>query len=154
MSDFSVVAVRDPIVESVHQVSVAVVSADGRLVAHAGDPDLVTYWRSCAKPFQLLPLVQDGGVERFGLDRQMLALACASHNAEPLHRELGARWLKAVGITEADLNCGGHRSLWPKLAEQMIHDDVIPTPTLEQLLGQAFGHGGDGQTARLADRGI
>ena len=93
MTDLAVAVVRDPLVESIHSVSAAVVSADGRLVAHAGDVDLVTYWRSAAKPFQLLPLVVDGGVARFGLDRAMLALACSSHNAEPIHREIGARWL-------------------------------------------------------------
>ena len=32
--------------ETVHRVHVAVVDASGALVAHAGDPDLVTFWRS------------------------------------------------------------------------------------------------------------
>ncbi len=121
--------------EATHQVSVAVVSSDGRLVGHAGTPEMVTFWRSCAKPFQLLPLVEDGGVERFGLDAPMLALACASHNAEPVHREVGARWLTAIGAAEADLACGGHPSIWPTLANTMIHDDIVATPLWSNCSG-------------------
>ena len=68
---------RGTVLESRHAVHVAVVDSGGRLVAQAGDPDLVTFWRSAAKPFQALPLVEDGVVERFGLTRQVLALACA-----------------------------------------------------------------------------
>src|SRR5690349_10229804 len=108
MSDFHVVATRGPLAETVHHVSAVVANADGAISAHAGNPEMVTFWRSCAKPFQLLPLVEDGGVARYNLDNQMLALACASHNAEPIHREIGARWLAAIGATEADLACGGH----------------------------------------------
>lgn len=136
MSDFAIVAVRGQLVESIHRVSVAVSRPGGELVAWAGEPDLVTFWRSAAKPFQLLPLVEDGGIATFGLDRAMLALACGSHNAEPIHREVGARWLDALGLTERDLACGGHPSLWPALADKMIHDDVIPTPLYSNCSGK------------------
>ncbi|MES2306060.1 MAG: asparaginase [Gemmatimonadota bacterium] len=139
MSDFAVVAVRGPLVESIHRVSVAVTRPDGEMVAWAGDPSQVTFWRSAAKPFQLLPLVEDGGVESFGLDRAMLALACGSHNAEPIHREVGARWLAALGLSESDLSCGGHPSLWPALADMMIHDDVVPTPLWSNCSGKHAG---------------
>jgi len=148
MSDFAIVAVRGPLVESLHHVSVAVTRPDGSLVAWTGDPELVTFWRSAAKPFQLLPLIEDGGIGAFGLDRAMLALACGSHNAEPIHREVGARWLAALGLTEADLACGGHPSLWPALADQMLHDDITPSPLWSNcsgkhssLLAQARLHG-------------
>lgn len=126
MSDFAVVVERGPLVESIHRLSVAVSRPDGSLVAVAGDPELVTFWRSAAKPFQLLPLVEEGGIERFGLDQEMLALACGSHNAEPVHRAVGARWLATLGLNESDLACGGHPSLWPALANEMIHDEVVP----------------------------
>jgi L-asparaginase II len=106
------------------------------MVGSAGDPKLLTYWRSASKPFQLLPLVEAGGVERFGLDSSLLALACGSHNAEPIHRDVGARWLRAIGANESDLACGGHRSLWPALADTMVHDDIIPTPLWSNCSGK------------------
>jgi L-asparaginase II len=136
MTDLIVVATRGHLPESVHQVSAAVVNSDGRLLGQAGDPQLITYWRSAAKPFQLLPLVADGGIERFGLDQPMLALACGSHNAESVHREVAARWLTAIGASESDLACGGHPSLWPALADAMIHDDVTPSPIWSNCSGK------------------
>lgn len=135
MSDLKVISTRGPLPESTHEVSAAVVNGEGQLIGHAGDPEMITFWRSCAKPFQLLPLVDDGGIGRFGLDSRMLALACASHNAEPVHREVGAQWLAALGATEADLACGGHPSIWPSLANAMIHDDVIATPLWSNCSG-------------------
>jgi L-asparaginase II len=64
MTELHIKATRGALVESVHRVSVAVVDREGHLVAESGDPDLVTYWRSAAKPFQALPLVADGAADR------------------------------------------------------------------------------------------
>lgn len=50
---------RGAVVESRHEVSVAVADGDGVLRATAGDPELFTYARSAIKPLQALPLVQD-----------------------------------------------------------------------------------------------
>src|SRR4051812_30534302 len=98
-------------VESRHTVHVAVVDGNGKLVARAGDPELVTFWRSAAKPFQALPLVDDGAAERFGLTRQDLALACASHSSEPAQVSLVREFLQRIGCSERDLLCGPHRPL-------------------------------------------
>lgn len=136
MTTFQVVAVRGPLDESVHHVSVAVADAEGRLVAQARTPELVTFWRSAAKPFQLWPLVAGGGIARFGLDPEMLALACGSHNAEPIHRTVGQRWLDLVGLEEADLSCGGHPSLSARVAEQMVRDGIVPTELWSNCSGK------------------
>lgn len=136
MTDLSIVATRGNLDESVHHLSVAVTDTDGRLVAHAGNPELVTYFRSAAKPFQLYPLVHDGGVERFGLDDEMLALACGSHNAEPIHRAVAERWLAKAGLTEEDLACGGHFSLSPSYAREMTRTEVRPTPLWSNCSGK------------------
>ena len=75
---------RGNTVESEHLLHIAV--SDGRaLVASAGDPELVTFLRSAAKPMQALPIVEDGAARRFRLTDSELALCCASHNAEPRH---------------------------------------------------------------------
>src|SRR5690242_1530657 len=102
---------RGSVVESRHQVHVAVVDAAGKLVARAGNPELITFWRSAAKPFQAQPLVQDGAVERFTLTRQDLALACASHSSEPAQVALVRDFLQRIGCSERDLMCGPHRPL-------------------------------------------
>ena len=83
MTQLRVESTRSGTVESAHRVSVAVVRDDGELFASSGDPDLVSYMRSTAKPFQAMPLIQDGVAERFEITPQELALTCASHNSAP-----------------------------------------------------------------------
>ena len=135
MTDLHLVDLRGELAESRHRIALAVVDANGRRVAgeRTGEP---IFWRSCAKPFQLWPLVERGGVERFGLTPPMLALACASHNAESVHRDLVAAWLTAIGLEESALSCGGHLSLAPKVAEAMIRDRVEPGPLWSNCSGK------------------
>src|SRR3989449_11002001 len=93
-------------VEAVHEVHVAVVDSTGGLVARTGDPELVTFWRSAAKPFQALPLVEDGAAERFGLTSEELALACGSHSSEPGPVARGRELPRKSGGAERGLLCG------------------------------------------------
>jgi len=112
-------AIRGHIVESRHRVSAAVVDADGKLVASTGDSDLVTYWRSCAKPIQVLPLIEDGGADALGITDEEIALACASHNGEPRHLAVAQSLLEKARCAELDLECGPHPSLSPAIAREM-----------------------------------
>src|SRR5688572_17396590 len=100
-----VAVTRGALVESVHEVHAAVVDVNGSLIATDGNADLKTYWRSCAKPLQVMPLVRDGGLERFGWGDDELALACASHGGEPEHVAIAARMLASLELEEGDLAC-------------------------------------------------
>jgi L-asparaginase II len=106
-----VVVTRGPIVESRHRVHAAVVDSTGELLLAARDPRQTTWWRSCAKPFQVLPLVAEGGLERVGWGVDELALACASHGGEPEHVALAGAMLASLGLDEGDLACGPHEPL-------------------------------------------
>src|SRR4051812_50122298 len=61
-----VIVTRGALVESRHRVHAAVVNASGTPVAMARDSSIVTHWRSCAKPFQIMPLIESGGVGQPG----------------------------------------------------------------------------------------
>ena len=130
---------RGSVVESRHAVHVAVVDSNGRLVASAGDPDYRTFWRSAAKPFQAMPLVQDGVVERFGLTRQDLALACASHSSEPAQVALVREFLQRVGCSERDLMCGPHRPLSDAVAKDYETRGVRLTAVSSNCSGKHTG---------------
>lgn len=108
---FDVVVTRGGTVESRHRVHAAVVDANGTLLETARDPHTVTWWRSCAKPFQVMPLVRAGGLERLGWGSTQLALACASHGGEPEHVALAESMLAGIGLEEGDLACGAHEPL-------------------------------------------
>src|SRR6266581_7253005 len=110
--------VRGGVVEAVHAVHAAVVDARGELVARAGDPDLLTFWRSAAKPIQALPLVEDGVTDRFSFTSEELALVCASHSSEPGQVTRVRELLGKIGCSERDLLCGPH----PPLSEQVARD--------------------------------
>jgi L-asparaginase II len=101
-----VVTIRGRAVECVHYGSIAVTDATGKLVASVGDPLAVTFTRSALKPFQALPLVEDGGLNHFGLDGRALAIMCASHNAEPVHIAIVRHILAKIGAHVSDLCCG------------------------------------------------
>jgi L-asparaginase II len=106
-----VVATRGAIVESHHRVHAAVVDGKSALVAAAGDPGVVTHWRSCAKPFQIMPLLESGGFDRVGWGDDELALACGSHGGEPEHIAIAERMLASIQMEEGDLACGPHDPL-------------------------------------------
>ncbi len=130
---------RGALLESRHRVHVAVVDASGKLVAQAGDPVYVTFWRSAAKPFQALPLVEDGVVERFGLKRQDLALACASHSSEAAQVALVREFLQRVGCSERDLMCGPHRPLSDAVAKDYEMRGVRLTAVYSNCSGKHTG---------------
>lgn len=97
---------RGPMVESRHRGSAVVVDTAGKVVARWGDHTQPVYPRSAIKFLQAIPLVESGAAEAFGLGDAEIALACASHNAEPRHTEAVTAWLAKIGLSVADLECG------------------------------------------------
>jgi len=131
--------VRGSLVETRHDVHVAVVDAAGRLVARSGDPELVTYWRSAAKPFQALPLVADGVVDRFRITSEELALCCASHSSEPGQVALVRDFLAKIGCGERDLLCGPHPPLSERVAQDYQTRGVRVTAVFSNCSGKHSG---------------
>jgi len=129
---------RGGIAESVHYGSVAVVDRSGRLLCAAGDPWAPTMTRSSLKPFQAIPFMAAGGVERFGLSTEQVALLCASHSGEPRHVAAAADILARAGNRVEDLQCGTHA---PGFYEQ--RGEVPPPPPYSPLAHNCSGkHGG------------
>jgi len=110
MNPALVEAWRGNAVESRHRGSLAVVDADGGVLAALGDIDLPAFPRSAVKVLQALPLLESGAAARFGLTGAELALACASHNGEEPHTRTAAGVLAKAGLDVTALECGTH---WP-----------------------------------------
>jgi L-asparaginase II len=92
---------RGEVVEARHAVD-AVVVRDGRIELAVGDPHLVVFFRSSAKPLQALPVVR----ARPDLDDEEVALMCASHLATDEQVAIVRRILADASATEDDLECG------------------------------------------------
>ncbi|MEO7368170.1 MAG: asparaginase [Gemmatimonadaceae bacterium] len=115
--DLDVVVTRGNSVESFHRVHAAAVNAFDTLLGRTGDPELQTFWRSCAKPFQLIPLLESGGFDAHGWGDAELAVACASHGGEPEHVAIVEAMLRSLGLEEGDLACGPQEPLSPRGAK-------------------------------------
>jgi L-asparaginase II len=92
---------RGSVVEAMHTVH-AVAVRDGQIVAEAGDPRLLTFLRSSAKPLQALPLVRACP----DLADREIAIACASHLARPEQLDAVRALLAGAAATEAELETG------------------------------------------------
>ena len=116
--------VRGTVVESRHRVHAAVVDAEGRLRGAVGSPDLVTFLRSSAKPFQAIPMVTDGALERFGITDEEVAVACGSHSGERGHLRAVGSLLQRIGSSAEALACGAQppldRAMRRELAEAAL----------------------------------
>jgi L-asparaginase II len=88
---------RGDVVEAVHRVHAA--TTDGEIW---GDPELTFYLRSSAKPIQAIPFVE--GYDDLGDDE--IAIACASHRAEPAQLEAVRKVLARADATVDDLENG------------------------------------------------
>jgi L-asparaginase II len=97
---------RSGLVETLHDGAVAVVSADGDLIAWSGDIDRPYYLRSAAKPFQAAVAQQAGALLR----PVELAVAAGSHDGHPVHVALVESMLHTVGLDASDLRCPAS---WP-----------------------------------------
>ena len=103
-----VIVWRGTIAESRHHLEAALCDRDGRLQAETADPEAVTTFRSSAKPFQLLPLVERGHADRLGLTDEQLAVMAASHTGSPYHVALVQGLLTQLGLSVDQLVCGYH----------------------------------------------
>jgi L-asparaginase II len=106
--ELDVVVTRGLGTESEHRVHAAVVGEGDELLGAARDADSFTFWRSCAKPFQVLPFLASGGFDALGWSDEQLAISCASHGGEPEHVSLVESMLRDIGLEEGDLACGPH----------------------------------------------
>jgi L-asparaginase II len=88
---------RGDVIEAVHRVHAA--TTDGE---SWGDPDLAFFLRSSCKPIQAIPFV-DGYAD---LDDDEIAIACASHRAEPAQLAAVRKVLARAGATVEDLENG------------------------------------------------
>ena len=130
---------RGGLLESFHSGSIAVVDAHGKLLAFAGDPAFVTCIRSAAKPFQALPLLENGGADEFDLLPEEIALTCASHGGEPVHVATAAALLRKGDFDEEDLLCGAHAPYDEKAAAELRASGEPPSALHNNCSGKHAG---------------
>lgn len=131
---------RGAITESRHRGHVVAIEPDGNVVAFLGAPQrTVTFLRSSAKPLQALPLLVSGAADRFDFTDREVALACASHNGEPIHTELAASMLEKIGLGPEALKCGVHEPYSAEVAQAMRERGEAPNVLQNNCSGKHAG---------------
>jgi L-asparaginase II len=108
--------VRNGFLESVHRGRVAITNPDGSLASSVGADFAPMYPRSANKPLQAVGMLRAG----LDLDRELLALVCASHSGEPFQLEGVRSILSMSGLDESALQMPAE---WP--LDQQARDDAI-----------------------------
>ena len=79
-----------------------------------------SFWRSAAKPFQVLPLVEAGGMERFLFTGEELALMTSSHGGEENHVLAVESILAKLGQHRDVLECGTAAPMNLRAAKEIL----------------------------------
>ncbi|KAH0414989.1 L-asparaginase II, partial [Aureobasidium melanogenum] len=118
---------RGDVIENSHIVHAAIVDSDNNLLYSLGNPSRLTLARSAAKPFQALAILETGAAEQYGFDEADVALISGSHNCEDKHISRVTVMLQKAGVTEQDMNCGGHPALSKVVNAGWVKSGFIPT---------------------------
>ena len=134
-----VVVRRGDIPESRHRVQAALSNPGGALEAETAEPHLITTFRSAAKPFQLLPLVERGHAERWRWSDEELAVMAASHTGSAYHVRQVTGILERLGLSPAHLACGYHEPLDPESRVLLAADPGARSPLYNNCSGKHAG---------------
>lgn len=98
--------------ESCHAVDVALVDAGGVVLVGLGDVERSVFPRSAMKPLQAIALAEKNSElpPHLQLTQAELALICASHNGQQIHRDGAVQLLEKFGLSADSLSCGAHWS--------------------------------------------
>lgn len=130
---------RGPLVDCIHYGSFAICDSAGNLLHAGGDTERPIFLRSSAKPFQCIPLIENGGVEKYHLTNQELAIMCGSHYGTDQHVEVVFSVLLRLGLTENALACGMQPPEDSATARRMAKHDEPNTPLRHNCSGKHAG---------------
>jgi len=130
---------RGSYLESVHTGMAVICDKDGEISHQWGDPNALILPRSSAKMMQAIPLIISGAEKKFSIGEDLLALACASHNAAEIHLSRVLGWLSHLGFSETDLRCGPQPSKDPYIKKQMLEKGRSPCQIHNNCSGKHAG---------------
>ena len=130
---------RGSYLESLHTGMAVICDKDGEISHQWGDPNALILPRSSAKMMQAIPLIISGAEKKFSIGEDLLALACASHNAAEIHLSRVLGWLSHLGFSETDLRCGPQPSKDPYVKKQMLEKGQSPCQIHNNCSGKHAG---------------
>lgn len=111
-------------VESIHRGDIVAVDSNGKILFSYGNPQKRTFWRSAAKPFQVLPLLRNNGYGYYKLELNELALMTASHGGEVEHVKTVKKLLNKIGKSVKHLECGISKPMHKETYINMLKNNI------------------------------
>lgn len=119
---------RSGYIESVHQGILCVTDPSGKIIYSRGDTKTHIFFRSSAKPLQVIPFIQSGGARSMNYTPEEIALACSSHSGHSEHQAVVRRILKRLDLTMTDLHCGTMSPYNEEENKRLIAQKEEPSP--------------------------
>ena len=139
MNPILVEVIRGGVLESFHRGAVCVVNQQGEIVFSLGDPYQLCYPRSAMKFVQALPLIELGGIEKFGFTPEEIAIMCGSHNGEEEHLRVVNSILNKIGLKPENLGCGSQYPTHKKDSNRLIIAGEKPGAMYNNCSGKHAG---------------
>jgi len=117
------IATRNRFTESRHWGHVAVANSKGELLAYVGDPDHEICMRSSEKPIQAINVIMSGAHKKFDFTQKELAIMCASHYGEDMHKEVIYGLLDKLQLPVSALLCGTALSISPAYMRRQLMEN-------------------------------
>lgn len=122
---------RGEVLENVHRGIIAVVNLDGEVIASAGNPEQLCYYRSTAKPFQAIPTIMRGLTKQYDFTKEQISILNASHWGRNHHLDTLLAIMEKTGFQEEDFIMLPFMPLWHSNHSQLtaeLEPDVTNVP--------------------------
>jgi len=131
---------RGKLTEREHFGFLLLVDKKERIISQIGNCKNNSFFlRSCAKPFQALPVITSGAYDKFNFTPSELAVICASHTASKEHLILIKSILDKIGLSEKNLQCGIHDPIDIETRNYLIKHNLKAGPIHNNCSGKHSG---------------
>lgn len=127
---------RGNVLEDEHHGRICIVDGKGEVCAKIGKIDTVTYFRSCSKPIQALPVLVNGLDRQYGLTEKEIAIMAGSHAGEQSHIDVLENILNKTGFSEEQLIMLPTYSANMSIRDSMIKNGVPPRKLMHNCAGK------------------
>jgi len=136
MSEVLIKIYRGNLIENIYRGDIVVVNRKGKITFSLGDSEKITYWRSSAKPIQVMPVIYSGAADKYKLTDKEIAIMASSHSGEERHIKLIYSILDKISLGEGNLLCGAYPAFRKTTNNSLIQDKTNAKPIYNPCSGK------------------
>ena len=136
MANILIKKIRGNLVENLYCGDIAIVDYKGNTISSVGNDKKITYWRSAAKPIQVIPVIYSGATDKFNFTDREIAIMASSHNGEEIHIDLIYKILDKLDLDEEALLCGIHPPFYKPAADYLYKNKIPISPVYNPCSGK------------------